>query len=149
MGKHSETLAEKLERMTAPEPNTGCLIFTGTWQSRGYGMVNLGLGSGERLLAHRAAWEQAHGPVPEDMTIDHLCGVKACVNPDHMEIVSRVENTIRAHLGVRWTRCHRGHDLTNPANLLIAVRKDGRQHRQCAACHAMHQGRTRVRKAER
>jgi len=135
-------MIDEIRANAVHEPNTGCLIFVGPWQSRGYGIFR-------KCLVHRVIFEAERGEIPEGMTVDHRCKVKACINPDHLEVVTRAENTIRAHDGVRWRACHRGHDLTDPANILLAVRKDGREHRQCKACHAMHPGRTRVRKAER
>lgn len=71
----------------------GCWIFTGAKQSRGYGSV--GIGNKRTALAHRVAYEALVGPVPEGMTIDHLCEVKACVNPAHLEVVTAAENLRR------------------------------------------------------
>lgn len=45
--------------------------------------------------AHRWYYEQAHGPIPDGLTLDHLCSQRACVNPDHMESVSLSENIRR------------------------------------------------------
>ena len=86
--------------MTKPTPFTdrvkatpdGCLSFTGAKQSKGYGCVSI---SGVVYLAHRLAWELARGPIPAGLTVDHLCRNKVCLNPDHMEIVSREENSRR------------------------------------------------------
>lgn len=50
------------------------------------------------VLVHRYAYELLVAPIPEGMTIDHLCLVKQCVNPQHMEVVTRGENTRRAHV---------------------------------------------------
>lgn len=77
---------------TTPEPNTGCWLWTkGT--RNGYG-VHL-CASGEAKPAHRLAYEIATGPIAEGMVIDHLCGEKLCVNPRHLEQVTRAENTRR------------------------------------------------------
>lgn len=54
---------------------------------RGYARVSSGE-QGRHLYAHRAAWERTHGPIPEGMQIHHKCAVKACVNVDHLELVS-------------------------------------------------------------
>ena len=52
----------------------------------GYGAFNLGLDGGNRsVLAHRFAWDDLRGPIPEGLVLDHLCGVRRCVNPDHLE----------------------------------------------------------------
>lgn len=80
----------------------GCWLFTGATQSRGYGSV--GIGNKRTALAHRVAYEATVGPIPDGMTIDHLCLNKTCLNPEHMEIVTRAENTRRAHVG--RARCY-------------------------------------------
>ncbi|MGH2838441.1 MAG: HNH endonuclease [Thermoleophilaceae bacterium] len=46
-------------------------------------------------MAHRFFWEQAKGPVPDGLVLDHLCGNRACVNPEHLEVVTRGVNTRR------------------------------------------------------
>jgi hypothetical protein len=51
-----------------------------------------------RLKAHRAFYEEARGPIPDGMQLDHLCGNRACVNPDHLEPVSGVENVRRSRV---------------------------------------------------
>lgn len=86
---------------------TTCWRWQGAPQSRGYGIFSVGpRHSVRRLLAHRVAWELTRGLIPDGLTIDHLCGVKLCVNPDHLEVVTRAENTVRAHMK---SHCIRGH----------------------------------------
>lgn len=50
----------------------------------------------KNVFAHRFSWEHFKGPIPEGLTIDHLCRVPLCVNPDHLEPVTQAENTLRA-----------------------------------------------------
>lgn len=86
--------------------------------------------------AHRSAYEAFVGPIPQGLTIDHLCRNKACVNPAHLEAVTQRVNSFRAdnYVGNR-TQCPQGHPYssvntyTNP--------KDNR--RTCRACHRQHQ----------
>jgi hypothetical protein len=59
----------------------------------GYGVVRV---NGQDLMAHRLEYERANGPIPEGMQIDHLCRVRECVNPDHLEPVTPQENTRRS-----------------------------------------------------
>jgi hypothetical protein len=72
--------------------------------------------------AHRIAWQLVNGPLPSDLVIDHLCRVRHCVNPEHMELVTRGENNRRGIARERRiaqaktvTHCKRGHpfDETN------------------------------------
>lgn len=124
-------MIEAIHEKSVPEPNTGCLIFVGPWQSRGYGIL-------KKKLVHRVAFEAAGGVIPEGMTIDHLCGVKCCVNPEHMEVVTRCENTRRAHEGVFSDFCKRGHDMNDPANIYFSKKQDGRIVRGCKGCADFH-----------
>lgn len=92
------------------------------------------------LRAHRAVYELLVGAVPDGLTIDHLCGVKTCVNPAHLEPVTGAENTRRgvaAHGGrvgaakqrAAQTHCKWGHEFT-PENTY--VQPNGT--RACKAC---------------
>lgn len=55
------------------------------------------------VLAHKWIWEDRNGPVPDGMDLDHLCRNRSCVNPDHLEPVSRAENILRG-VGTPLTR---------------------------------------------
>lgn len=91
----------------------GCWLWTGHVQNAGYGMTSFSTGS---QLVHRWSFEYVMGiKIPDGMTIDHLCKNKLCVNPLHMEVVTRAENIRRAGLnGVskissEKTHCPSGH----------------------------------------
>ena len=86
-----------------------CILWTGSIISSGYG--NKYVAGRGMVLAHRLAYEAAIGPIPGGLEIDHLCRVKLCVNPDHLEAVTHQENVRRAIADV----CRRGHiiDETN------------------------------------
>lgn len=92
---------------------TPCWIWQGYTEKTGYGRITV---NKRRWRAHRWMYEQEVGPIPEGLTLDHLCGVRNCVNPDHLEPVTLVENSLRG--GSPWARnrrkthCLRGHEFT-------------------------------------
>ena len=83
------------------------------------------------MLAHRKAWIERNGAIPEGMTIDHLCRTKLCLNVDHMEVVTRSENSRRRNAAL--THCKRGHDLLN-GDVRIQHRSNGLTYRVCRQC---------------
>jgi hypothetical protein len=89
----------------------GCWMWTGGL-NRGYGRLKV---AGRLMYAHRLAWELERGPVPDGLTLDHLCRVLACVNPDHLEPVTVAENIRRkprADFSER-EQCRNGHPWTD------------------------------------
>jgi hypothetical protein len=70
----------------------GCWLWTGTLRS-GYGRFRA---DGRLVQAHRYSYERAVGPIPADRQLDHLCRVRRCVNPDHLEPVTPSENVLRS-----------------------------------------------------
>ena len=87
---------------------SGCWLYAAL-NGKGYGVYG-----GE--MAHRVTYEWFVGPIEEGLHIDHLCFVKACVNPAHLEAVTLVENNRRSNVWVRTGRCFNGHTLT-PENI--------------------------------
>jgi hypothetical protein len=71
---------------------TPCWVWLRACDSHGYGSL---WDKGRCLKAHRALYERHVGPVPDGLDLDHLCRNPPCVNPDHLEVVTRAENTRR------------------------------------------------------
>jgi len=137
-----------------PEPMSGCWLWLGSERSNNYGCF---CKNGGNYPAHRASYEIYVGPIQDGLVIDHLCRNTWCVNPDHLEPVTRLENLMRGfrplkqprgfYCGPRHnlnkTHCARGHELSG-SNLL--VRKCGR--RQCRECHRQKWHRLRAKQTQ-
>jgi hypothetical protein len=108
----------KVERMD------DCWLWVGR-RSNGYGYFDVGRKS---VRAHRFAYELERGPIPDGLELDHLCEVKNCVNPAHLEAVAHAENVARIKR-LRKTHCPHGHPYEG-SNLYI--RPDG--HQACRRC---------------
>lgn len=85
-------LPERIHRLVDLD-QSGCWIWQGRITSCGYGQMSM---PGQRKeYAHRVAYKAFVGEIPPGHAVDHLCRVKACVNPNHLEAVSYGENTRR------------------------------------------------------
>ena len=76
----------------SPEPNSGCWLYLGPLQPDGYGGITF---NGKTCRAHRVSYTIFKGEIPPGLELDHLCRVRCCVNPDHLEPVSRLVNVRR------------------------------------------------------
>lgn len=104
----------------------GCWVWQKYTTPKGYGRIG-------RLRAHRVAFEVFRGTIPAGLEIDHLCRVRNCVNPDHLEPVTGRENIMRSDappaINARKTECDKGHPFDNQN---ARVRPNGR--RACRRC---------------
>ena len=76
----------------SPEPNTGCWLWEKGCYPNGYGQISR---NKRKILVHRLSYEHFVGPIPEGLQLDHLCRVRCCANPDHLEPVTAQVNQWR------------------------------------------------------
>ena len=137
MARKTLPLIDRLLRQISPEPNTGCWLWTGPVTGGGYGQISIGRRIDGFRPAHRVSYELHVGPIPAGLDLDHLCRVKICVNPAHLEPVTRRENLMRGNAvgqgtlaGSRasvaaklsMTHCRKGHEY-------------GPNRRRCLECY--------------
>lgn len=93
--------------------------------------------NGRRFRAHRVIYAAIKGPIPRGLSLDHLCRIKRCVNPDHLEAVTHAENVRRGDSGQYQkdkTHCPKGHEYT-PQNTYIGKLRSGKYtSRHCRIC---------------
>lgn len=116
-------LSPRLFDKIAPCPLTGCWLFVGSQWGRdhkvpggAYGQVREGE---RRRPAHVVIYEQLIGPVPAGLVLDHLCRMRLCVNPDHLEPVTHAENAKRGLNG--RLRPHRSVQRRAPSSTARAI----------------------------
>lgn len=103
-----------------------CRIFRGCKRANVYGTVSF---HGKKMLVHRYVWERDVGPIPQGMVMDHRCMVPACINIDHLRVVTRAVNNAENTTGSSSkTHCPQGHPYDD---VNTARSKHGRICREC------------------
>lgn len=137
------TVGDQQGKWVSVDKKSGCWLWTGHLCQDGYGKsINRDF-IGESL-AHRLSWLWHRGEIPEGCEIDHKCFVRNCVNPNHLECVTHLENIRRGHARGSYTgtnrnalktHCDRGHPLSGD-NVRVEVWR-GVTMRKCKACRAL------------
>lgn len=129
----SRTLEERFWAKVDKDGPFGCWLWRGATQPAGYGIFRV---DHRNVYAHRVSYELLKESLLPGLQVDHLCRVRNCVNPEHLEAVTMQENIRRgispAALNARKTHCKRGHELLG-ANLAV-IKSNGRTFRGCREC---------------
>lgn len=108
-----------------------CWLWDGCVDRGGYGEVGY---ESRKVMVHRLVYELLVGNIPEKYEIDHLCKVRNCINPDHLEAVTRAENCRRSDSpwakNARKTHCKQGHEFDEINTYYI--RTGGRSCKTCS-----------------
>lgn len=125
-----KTSEERFWERVSRDAGGGCWLWTGRLSRAGYGVF---WHDGKDRRAHRFAYEFLVGPIPDGLTLDHLCRTRSCVNPAHLEPVTQIVNVRRGNapnvVARREGRCRRGHEFA------IHGRVDGDGAMRCQTCH--------------
>ncbi|MFJ3170616.1 HNH endonuclease signature motif containing protein [Streptomyces roseus] len=136
------TLPARFWAKVAQEQPSGCWIWTAGLSPDGYGKFSSG---GRYVRAHRLAYSTLIGPIPPGLHLDHLCRVRRCVNPAHLEPVTHRENILRGATlpaaNAAKTHCPQGHAY-DEAN--THREPDGR--RRCRICQRATKAASRARR---
>lgn len=138
------TKVDKHGPVPPERPDLGpCWLWRGSLTTDGYGHIGW-------RKAHRLTYTAANGPIAAGMQLDHLCRVRHCVNPAHLEQVTNRTNGLRgrsfAALNAAKTHCAQGHPFT-PENTRWQ-RNPGQLRRVCRTCERQWQREYRSRKRE-
>lgn len=109
---------------------SGCWLWIAAKNHYGYGVFNL---NQKVVLAHRFLFVLFKGDIPKGKELDHICRVRKCCNPNHLEPVTRQENLLRGSLKTGQKKCKHGHPFRGK-NLRIYVTPNGKEYRRCRKC---------------
>lgn len=151
MPKVKQPVGIRLAKFTQRRGNDECWHFTGADNGNGYGQLSGH--DGKNGYAHRHAYEEAYGPIPEGMTVDHLCHTseciegqtcphRRCVNPDHLSLAARIDNYLRSAREREWCQA-RNHRYADVGFIKI------RGTRYCRGCYQEKQARAAERRESR
>lgn len=143
------TIEQRFWRYVSPEPNTGCWLWAGALGKMGYGYL-WSIDKKGAVAAHRLSYTLVKGSIPDSLELDHLCRVRSCVNPEHLEPVTHRINMERgvhfdfAAIQRERTHCPKGHAY-DELNTYRHLHKDGYWKRSCKICRGANKRAARMR----
>ena len=137
MAKKNLPLLDRFMQYVSPEPNTGCWLWLGHTNPRGYGRFGIGSvtdGSATMVMAHRLSYQLHGGTIALGTFICHRCDTPSCVNPDHLFSGSRQDNA--------FDMARKGRGRKSSLGLPYGVGRDKRDRDKPYIAHAYGNGKT-------
>lgn len=129
------SIMDRFAQRYIPVTESGCWLWTACLDHDGYGVF---YADARNVRAHRFSYQVFRGCIDRGLTIDHLCRVRCCVNPDHLEVVTKRINTLRGigpvAINARRMTCINNHPFS-PDNTYTHLNKYGYPSRSCRACN--------------
>lgn len=130
---NDQTIKDEFATRYTPVTESGCWLWDGRVRPDGYAVTSY---MGRHQYAHRMSYMLFNGAITNGLQIDHLCRVRCCVNPAHLEAVTQRENLLRG-VGIsakasKQTHCINGHELRGDNLLFVKTRP---RKRICRACN--------------
>lgn len=121
----------KVDKTPGHGPWGNCWLWTSNAQGIGYGLFKW---QRNNILAHVMSYRMVQGEVPLGLEVNHMCHTRGCVNPDHLEAITHIENVRKGltHNAVK-THCSKGHEFS-PANTRVRTIRGKFYKRVCAEC---------------
>lgn len=149
-----ETLIQRFKNKIKKE--NGCWLWTSTLNWKGYGRFMICQnGLTYQPHAHRVSYLIHYGNIPKVMTVHHKCHNKKCVNPEHLELKTNLENIMEGNcwsaVNARKTHCIYGHPFSDENTFLYFKYKNGKNYRirGCRECRILYHRNWRLKKKTR
>lgn len=124
---------------------THCWLWKGKLTPKGYALLKVGT---QMQRAHRVSYRLYVGIIPAELTIDHLCRIRHCMQPYHLEPVTQAVNVLRGNspsaIAARKTHCPQGHPYGE-----VEIQPNGKRRRRCLPCVKTNRARYNARKGAR
>lgn len=109
----TKTVQERMEALSIPVTECGCIVWLGSTNRKGYGLVHY---HGKTQIASRVVWRTERGPIPRGLMVCHTCDIPACINVGHMFLGTSKDNVADSMRKGRWI-ARRG----NPVSAALAA----------------------------
>jgi hypothetical protein len=120
------TVMERIERDTFYEPNSGCWLYAGPVDEKGYGRIRIG---GKKLRVHNATFRNDKRPLAKDQLVMHSCDMPCCWNPEHLSAGTNKENRQDAMVKGRIPKGEESTQAKLTNDIVAEIRASSETHR--------------------